>query len=339
MRLDTLINDGSPRQVHCDDIGGNDKRVGVGGAELALLTLLEGWHNQGHEVVLYNDPLRQGSPFEQRPIDAFDKNAERDILIVFRSPNHRAFGARGLRVWWSTDQYTQGSFAEFAPAVNKIVTISPFHSRYFFETYGIRDTVSIDLPVRTWEYKQSIEKVRNRCLFASIPDRGLHELALCWPQIVKEVPDASLAITSDYRLWGCAAPLNEQYIGELFRLPNVRFLGAVRRSELIVEQMQADVLAYPCQYAELFCITCAEAQVAGVYPVTSNMGALPITNMGIVIPGDPKNPLWRTMFIDKVVETLKDPGLRKKQEALKARAIKRFNLERILREWDKKVFS
>jgi len=164
-------------------------------------------------------------------------------------------------------------------------------------------------------------------------------MALCWPQIVKEIPDASLVVTSDYRLWGCASPLNEKYAAELFCLPNVHLLGAVKRNELVIEQMRADVLSYPCTYAELFCITCAEASVAGAYPIMSDFGALPTTNMGTVIPGDPRNPIWRTAFIEKVIQTLQDPDLPKKQAELKEKARARFSLERILNEWNERVFA
>jgi hypothetical protein len=39
------------------------------------MTVLEGWTKQGHEVVLYNNPVRKdASPFEQRYISTFDKN-------------------------------------------------------------------------------------------------------------------------------------------------------------------------------------------------------------------------------------------------------------------------
>jgi len=339
MKIDILCSDGSPLGVTLATLKGDDpKQIGVGGAELALLTMCEGWFNEGHEVVLYNNPRMLGSPFEQRRVDDFGRQDRRDVLIVFRSPSQRAYGANGLRIWWSCDPYTIGDYAQFAGAVSRVVTISKFHSDYFAKHYNIRDTISIDLPVRTWEYKDG-EKVHGRCLFASIPDRGLHELALCWPQIVKEIPDASLVVTSDYRLWGASSPLNERFVVELFHQKNVRCLGAVKRDELIKEQIRADLLTYPSTFEELFCISVAEASVVGAYPITSDFGALPTTNMGTVIPGDPRNPIWRTAFIEKVVQTLQDPDLPKKQAELKEKARARFSLERILNEWNERVFA
>ena len=146
MRIDFLCNDGSPLGVTEKDIWGLGKRgVGIGGSELAMLTMCAEWAKRGHEVVLYNDPLELGaSSFEQRPISAFDPNDKRDVLINFRSPNPLSTIAKGFKVWWSCDQYSVGDYKNFAPYVDKIVLISQYHKTYFADTYGIMDTEVIE---------------------------------------------------------------------------------------------------------------------------------------------------------------------------------------------------
>ena len=124
MKIDIVCNDGSPLKVTTRSIYGEDGRVGVGGAELGLLTMCEAWDKAGHEVCLYNDPDTKGaSPFEQREKDSFEPKEKRDVVITFRSANKRTKDANGLHVWWSTDQFTLGGFKEFAECVDKIVTI------------------------------------------------------------------------------------------------------------------------------------------------------------------------------------------------------------------------
>ena len=170
MKIDVICNDGSPLGVTERTMRGEDGRLGVGGAELALLTMCGAWKFYGNDVTLYNDPKEFGaSSFEQRRIDDFDPQAERDVLVIFRSPNYRSLDAKGYKVWLSCDQSTMGDFKEFAPTVQKIVTISPRHSQFFKTFYGITDTISIDLPVRTWEYKENVQKISKRCIFTSIP--------------------------------------------------------------------------------------------------------------------------------------------------------------------------
>jgi glycosyltransferase involved in cell wall biosynthesis len=341
MKIEIICRDGSPLGVHLDDVMGKEHRIGVGGAELALLTMCEAWHKSGHQVILYNNPLRDGSPFKQRPMTEFNPDEDRDILIIFRSPNWKALTAKGRKVWWSCDQMTIDDFAKFSKVPDKIVTISQYHANFFRDVYGITNTVSIDLPVRSWEYTEKVEKIPGRCIFCSIPDRGVLQLNAIWPRIVEQVPEASLAITSDWRLWSEWAheDMIMHYKVAFARHKNVVYLGAIRRPQLVELQMQSDILLYPCIYEELFCITAAECQIAGAYPITSDMGALRTTNMGGIIPGSPIDVHWQDECVRQVVELLTNRELlEEKRRALQEKAHKRFDIEEILRQWEN-VFS
>lgn len=344
-KIDVLCNDGSPLGVTEKSIFGEDGRMGVGGAELALLTMCRAWQYYGNDVTLYNNPNNPlASTFKQKSIAEFRAKDERDVLIIFRSPNERAelHHARGRKVWWSCDQFTVGDFKTLSQQVDRIVTISPRHNQYFKDMYGITNSIKIDLPVRTWEYNNlGIKKIPHRCIFTSMPDRGLMELHAAWPLIVREVPDASLVITSDWRLW---AEWQTEDAVRHFRLafahhPNVTYKAAVNRNDLIKIQLEADLHTYPCVYDELFCISVAESQVAGAFPVTSDVGSLGTTNMGRVIHGNPKDPRWVEVFVKNVVELLTDPKLASKQEWIREVAKKRFSVEHIIRQWDEEIFS
>lgn len=342
MKIDLLCNDGSPLGVIPQDVYGEAGRIGIGGAELALMTMCEAWYKRGDQVVLYNNPRMQGNLFEQRWFHSFDPQEDRDILIIFRSPNHRAIGAKGLKVWWSCDQFTTGDYYGFSSQVDRIVCISPFHQAYFYNAYNITNSICIDLPVRTWDYEfQSVKKVPYRFLFSSVPDRGLGIVGDMWEAIQRKLPEATLHITSDYRLWGAPDPRNEKYRLEFLYKKGVKFLGAVNRRELIKEQLEAEILFYPCIYEELFCIAVAEAQIAGIYPITSGCGALETTNMGGMIPTD---PVGNTEFRKIVFKMLEDlyayPGvLTVKVADLYSKALERFGIHNILAQWDEKVFK
>lgn len=341
MRIDFLCNDGSPIGVVPEDI----ETRGVGGAELALLSLTDKLAEKGHEVTVYNNPKRH-VPGRVRfaQLDDFKAKDPDRVLVVFRSPNKRINGAQAKRrLWWSTDQYTIGDFKAFSREVDRIITISGFHSRYHINTYRMQPEkiTTIDLGVRLEEYAQPIEKVRNRLIFCSIPDRGLMQLHAAWALIVKEVPDATLVITSDYRLWGLDAPNNH-----LHRLvwtdfvDNVEFRGRVSRSELVKLQLEAEILSYPCIYEELFCVSVAECQVAGAYPVTSGFGALPTTNQfGTVIQGIPTNPAFVTEFCREIIDLLtsKHDELETQSKEMKELAAARFSWDKIYEDWMKVI--
>ena len=340
MKLSILCNDGSPLGVSMKTLWGDGVQIGCGGAEVALLTMCEEWTKAGHEVVLFNNPREHGaSPFEQREINSFNPAEERDILIIFRSPNLRVVGAKGLKVWFSCDQRTIGNFRDFRQMVDKVVVISPYHQQYFITHYGITDSVVIDLPVRVHDYEnKNIEKVKGRFIFTSVPARGLDIMLDIWPRIKQSIPDATLVITSDYRLWGSdLGQGNEQFIKKAMLLEGITFLSAVPRTRLIEEQLKAEVHVYPCIYDELFCIAVAESQVAGVYPITSDCGALVSTNMHTIISGDPNRNLSEYVNQSVLFENkLREEGY---DLSFQANAIERFHPDTILKEWDTKVFA
>jgi len=341
-KIAIVCRDGSPLQVTEKTMRGEDGRLGVGGAELALLTMCGAWNYYGNDVILYNDPKEIGaSSFKQYPVSDFNPRGDQDITVFFRSPNPElAQRTSGKNIWWSCDSYTIDDFSAFRSKVDKVVCISPHHAKYFKEMYGITDGISIDLPVRTWEYQDTIEKISKRCIFTSIPDRGVMELHAAWARIVKEVPEASLVITSDWRLWAdwCSEEQTRHYRLSYAHQPNVSYRGAVKRSDLVRIQQEAEVHLYPSTFEEMFCISVAESQVAGVFPITSDTGALATTNMGRVLHGNAQDARWQDTFVKNAVEILTDPKLKEKQEWIREVSRKRFSIENILGQWEEKVF-
>jgi len=342
MKIHVIANDGSPLGVVYKDIWGENGRTGVGGAESKLLEMCKAWTDIGHDLILYNDPFNyDGQHIAQRPLHSFDPQEDRDILIIFRSPNTRSYGAKGKKIWWSCDQRTIGDFRSFATTVDKIVTISPYHAEFFKLTYGIYDSVVIDLPVISSDYDLAphVDKKPNSLLFASIPDRGLEVLAEILPRIIGKV-DFSVDITSGYSLWtGGTDDFNQNYKIKFARFPNVTFHGAIPRKRLIEIQKQSQILAYPCVYDELFCIAVAETQFAGVYPMTSDYGALVTTNMGYQLPGLPTDLGWQERYAQDIIDLLKQPDiLAERQLEVQKLARDRFDITKILAKWEE-VFN
>ena len=340
MKISILCNDGSPLGVTYESLWGDEFRVGVGGAELALLTMAHHWTKEGHEVVLYNDPWRPTEYIDQRKIRDFDPQEERDYLIIFRSPNRLSYDAKGKKIWWSCDQFTIGDFREFGKTVDQIVTISPYHERYFLEKYDLKSTV-IDLAVRGEDYKEADPylKVPYRMLFSSVPGRGLDIMARMYPRIRQRVPEVSLVITSDYRLWG-VSPQNQEFRSMFMGAEGVQFLGAVPRSKLVQEQIKAELQVSPIRYEELFCYAVAEAQYAYALPITPSMGALDSTNMGIKVSGNPSDQHWQNLYVDMAVKTLQEREfLTDLRSAAGKVARERFDIDRVSAQWTELVFN
>lgn len=338
LKIDLYANDGSPLGVTPDYIYNR----GVGGAELAMMTWAETMANRGHQIRIYNNPeqARAYNGVEYHPQVAFNPLENRDVYIVYRSPNpHLRATKADFKIHWSTDQHTIGDFGrDIFPFVDKVICISPYHVDYHKNRYSINDSkiTYIDLGVRLDDYFEEIEKVEGRCIYCSVPDRGLEILAHCWPVIKKEKPDASLVITSDYRLWGSPSPGNHQHRLQWLHQPDVVFLGKIPRRQLIKEQLKAQVHTFPNTYEELFCISAAECQVAGAMPVTSSIGAVQTTNeWGKIIKGFPGNGKWQQDFVDAIIEIMEMNN--DEREEKQAKAASRFDWDVICDEWERVI--
>lgn len=94
-------------------------------------------------------------------------------------------------------------------------------------------------------------KIRNQCLYTSSPDRGLSELVDLWPQIVEQVPDATLIVT---------------YNGFL-DAPNVLNMGDVDPETMNELYNTSQFWLHPCLGGELYCIAAVKAMAAHAIPV------------------------------------------------------------------------
>ena len=342
LKIDLYANDGSPIGVIPPDIYGR----GVGGAELAMMSWAETMAERDHLIRIYNDPVKAGiyDEVEYLPQADFEPHDKRDVFIIYRSPNHHIRIANGLKIHWSTDQYTIGDFGrDIFPFVDKVVCISPFHVDYHRQRYGVENgkVGHIDLGVRLGDYDQDIEKIPGRCIFCSVPDRGLELLHAMWPQIKERVPHASLVITSDYRLWGGNNPNNHRHRLSWLHQEDVVFLGKVERARLVQEQLAAECHSYPSTYDELFCISAAECQVAGAWPVTTTTGALKTTNEWGTITGANlagKEGQWTFVSaIANYLSMLERPRRAEETEAMQKQARIRFDWQRICGQWERLI--
>lgn len=337
LKIDLLCNDGSPLGV----VPGNVYGRGVGGAELAMLTWVTTMASRGHGVRVFNNPKPKPGVYdgvEFLPKEAFIPTENRDAFVTYRSPNtHTETGAGTIKIHWSMDQFTVGDYAvDIVPHVDAIVCISPYHVTDYLSRYHppAEKIGYLDLGVKLPDYDGAeIRKIQGRCVFCSMPDRGLRNLHMLWSKILEREPEASLVITGDYTLWGASNPGNQQHRLQWLHTPNVKFLGNIPREQLVMTQLQAQVHTYPCIYKELFCIAAAECQVAGAVPITTNTGALATTNeFGFLLPGNVLASRWQQLFVEAVVAAMKmtEP----ERLVMQQQARDRFDWETICNQWE-----
>lgn len=317
-----------------DDFDGK----GVGGAESSLMLLAKELADKGYRVEIYNRTETVGN-FDgviYRSIAEYEPSQYCDVFVLFRAWHPAVEVANAsLKVFWSCDQYTdvEGVWEmKVFPEVDITICISKYHKKYIQENYKDHGKLEIlELGVRWEDYEKLPEKQKDKIIFCSVPHRGLDHLAKYLPVIKERVPDLELVITSDFRLWGQATPNNEEYKTMLEKFPYVRFLGKIPREELVKEQLTSEIMAYPTNYYECFCISAMECMAAGAVPITSDLGALPTTvgEGGVVL----SNSKLDTDFVDSVVELLTNS---KKLEAYrkKGRSIaQKHDWKAVVNDW------
>ena len=189
-----------------------------------------------------------------------------------------------------------------------------------------------------------VPRVRNRVIYASSPDRGLHLLLQEWPKIRRAVPDAHLRVFYNFEPWyqrmsvETFSPYPDvrecchraMYIREAMRRladHGVEHCHSISREQMAKEMAEAWVLAYPCEtirYTEGFSVTLMEACASGVLPVTSSVDSLGGI-YGKVVPMV-QAPARDNMpaFVDLVVKGLKDEKWRSKVVAKTKKFSKSF---------------
>ena len=80
--------------------------------------------------------------------------------------------------------------------------------------------------------------------------------------------------------------------------------------------------------------------MSGAIPITSQMGAIQTTNeFGVQVEGSATEDDFINRFAACAVAYLKDPYLKDRQIEMQKKAIERFSLDRILGEWEERVFA
>ena len=305
----------TPRVLFVCDLGppftGRDFRTtGIGGTESCVVLLAEAWVARGATVVVANrvPAAVDDGGVRYVPLDAIGGEPF-DITVLWKRWSDTAEGRGSRKVFFWTDWHvTPDARLDRCRAWADVsCTLSDFTRARLGDATGEGRLAVIGAPVSVTDYPTVAAKPEPWLLYCSVPDRGLYYLKDLFPRIRRQVPDARLAITSDFTLWG-AQPAKSAFLRFFEGSAGVEYVGHVSRSELIAWQQRARVMAYPCRFEEGFCLSAAECMAAGAVPVTTARYALPQTvgDGGVLIKGHPRSWLYRRRFVRACVDLLTD---------------------------------
>ena len=149
-------------------------------------------------------------------------------------------------------------------------------------------------------------------------DRGLECLLDMWPEVRKQVKDATLDIYYGWDIFDKVNAKNPELMRWRFIMAQkIRSLGSegvsehgrVSHQELAKAMRGIKVWAYPTEFTEIHCITALKAQEAGCIPVTTDCYALEETvhdkNYSVQCEDIYTNKEKQKEFIQKLVAALK----------------------------------
>ena len=250
-----------------------------------------------------------------------------DLLIssrntsIFNNYNFKKdFNAKKVCLW-AHDMAGDPVWIDFEkayPYIDYIFAVSEWHKNDILKKYSFAEEEKFFVArngVDSYKFRNQYrtDKIPGRLIYSSTPYRGLEILAEVFPEIKKRVPHATLHAYSSFDVYG------KEYIKQnddfqwlydkLKNMDGVSWFESIPQKDLAVEQMKAELLAYPNIFPETSCLTVMECQAAGTPTVTSNYAALQETvpdNCGIKINGNPHSKEYKEQFVNDVVSMLTD---------------------------------
>lgn len=183
-------------------------------------------------------------------------------------------------------------------------------------------------------------------VYGSSYDRGLEHALKMWPEIRKEVPDATLTIFYGWILFDRVHANNPERMAwrekmeELMKQPGIIHLGRISQDACTQEMRKAAIWIYPTHFGEISCITAMRAQANGALPVVISYAALEETvKWGEMIDGDIYEPETREVFKEAIINCLKNPPEEERRDQMMKWAKKQFAWSKVAKQWDEEFKS
>ncbi len=309
------------------------KEVGCGGSETAAASICRELAKQDCQPILYAMDNQVWDGVIYRKFTDFKPDSlASHLFISSRVPEVFTTPIPAKQKWlWFHDVHRWNRFTpEIASEIDALILLSQWHANYTKAVYPfLKDAEVIDFDNNALTYNDCVanehwyedgkcmrlpklaiigngidterfetiteEKIPNRFIWCSSPDRGLEQVLDLWPMLRKELPDATLKIFYgwDYYDHALGFPGYREFkekIRMMVQQDGVEWCNRIGQVALAKEMMKADAILYPPphDFRETYGITFLECQAANVICFYRQNGALGETvgDRGIPIPLD-----------------------------------------------------
>lgn len=325
-----------------EDWGPESLVTGCGGSEEAVIQLSKRLVKLGFEVTVFNNCTKE------QVVDGvkwvrFERFNPRDIFNVLISWRNNIFLEPRVASKKFIDLHDVAAKTFYQPDYVKGVKMLVKSGYHRSTQPQLPDEQFVTIPngIDTKQFENP-KKTKNNMVYTSSYDRGLEYLLEMWPDIKKEVPDATLDIAYGWNIIDAAVDPAQTAQVEyhkkwkakmqaLMRQEGVTDHGRVGTDEVAELYKKADVFAYPSDFPEIDMISLTKAMAAKCVPITTDLAVLPERNQGIMIKGDITKPEVKEEFKKELIALLKDED---KKESIRAQLdVSKYDWDNIAERW------
>lgn len=320
---------------------------GIGGSEEAVIYLSRELTKLGWRVTVYADP-QQDKGFHDgvgyRPYYEFNQKDNFNILIFWRNIGvfDNIWKSKRTYLWCHDVLNPQEFTSKRLDGIERIMVLSKFHRNLIPNVPDNKIIVSANGLTLPENLLKTVKRDLHKIFSGSSYDRGLEHLLKMWPEILKEVPDATLEICYGWNLFDSFYSNNPERMAwkakmvELMEQKGITHHGRVGHPELENIMLGCGIWAYSSHFEEISCITAMRAQMLGCIPVVTDYAALKETVLnGVKVSGDIYEPEVKEAFKKELIKALKDE---KWQESIRPEMMKvakdKFGWDMVAKNWD-----
>jgi glycosyltransferase involved in cell wall biosynthesis len=194
-------------------------------------------------------------------------------------------------IFWTGHAFDQPAIQDLeikenVDSFSKIVCVSNWQKNTFMKKFSIKEekiTVIRNAISPFFENLYSCEeefiklKPKYPCLtYTSTPFRGLELLLKIFPLLKKQIENSQLQIYSSMQVYGVNNAQDQ--FKSLYELAKktlgVEYFGSIPQFKLGTRLRECSIFSYPNTFSETSCIAMMEALAAGLFVVTTDLGAL-----------------------------------------------------------------
>jgi glycosyltransferase involved in cell wall biosynthesis len=337
---------------------------GVGGSEEAVIWLSKLLHERGWNVTVYGSCGLEEKEYDGvvwRPYWMWNCRDKQDVTVLWRYAGYAEYEINSDAVVVDMHDFVweEAFAAKQLERIDKIFVKSRFH-RSLYPNIPDEKFVVLANGIDAKLFESDGERDPMLLINTSSADRSMEAFLDCFEEIKKQVPEAKAQWAYGWGVWdykysSVAVPMEwKARIVQRMQALGVEDLGRISHGDVAELYRKANVFAYPCEFAEIDCISLSKAMAAGAIPITTDFAALgeKAGHGGVFLHSKKTKDDWivagqfhfeiadpeeKAKFVEEAVKLLRNPPSEKEREPMREWARSTFDWNAIADRWDEEL--